>query len=74
MCDALFTLPTAMNAQRQRWRGAIYIAPTNGLPQWFAVRIEYQSMPKPKVRESEAVRVDDERIPIECTLDEHRSS
>jgi hypothetical protein len=63
MCDALFTLPTAMNAQR--WRGAIYIAPTNGLPQWFAVRIEYKSMPKPKVRKSEAVRVDDERIPID---------
>ena len=46
-------------------RGAIYIAPTNGLPQWFAVRIEYQSMPKPKVRKSEAVPVDDERIPID---------
>jgi hypothetical protein len=66
VCDALFTLPTVVNAQR--WWGAIYIAPTNGLPQWFAVRIEYQSMPKPhlaNVRKFEAARVDDERIPID---------
>lgn len=65
-CDALFTLPNIAIAPQQWW-GAIYIAPTNGLPQWFAVRIEYQCLPKPhlaNVTKCEAARADDLRIPI----------
>jgi len=75
-CDALFTLPTGaiVDGQQQlaQWRGAIYVAPINGLPQWFEVRIDYQSNPDPylangvmHVRNCDVVPVYGKRVAIE---------
>jgi len=71
VCDALFLLPLVDKPQLTVWRGALYIAPTNGLPQWFAVRIEYDSELGPFVpnaRDYDAPRIDDAPIAIDWNV------
>jgi hypothetical protein len=66
-----FGMPRKEKDQHEYWKGALYLAPSNGLPQWFALTVDFyfEETPDGPVLHANSltVPVQDEPIPVSFT-------